>query len=167
MLDPTCPELIPAVIVNLDELVLPQLEGPHSRSAVKNMKLLLTNVVHRLEYEGPALAADNAEKRGVLLELVGQAKNVDGAAELGRRLDNISSAGSYVAVAALAEEAELLRQLVIDASLLVHRNRATLGHENTEALLAPLRRQLRAQLERHLAAVAHVTPAEVYDHKGA
>jgi hypothetical protein len=167
VLNPTCPELLRAVIANLDELVLPQLQGPHARSSVKNMKLLLTNVIHRLEHEGPELAADNAEKRAVVRELVERAADLDGAAELGRRLENIPAAGSYVAVAALAEEAERLRQLVIDASLLVHRSAATLGQDKADKVLAPLRQQLRAQLDRDLGAVAHVTPAEVYDHKGA
>ncbi|TAM64460.1 hypothetical protein [Mycobacterium sp.] len=167
MLNPTCPELLRAVIANLDELVLPQLEGPHARSSVKNMKLLLTHVIHRLEHEGPELAADNAEKRVAITELVELAPDLDGAAELGRRLEKIPSAGSYVAVATLADEAGQLRQLAIDASLLVHGNTAALGQEKADELLAPLRRQLRAQLGRDLGAVAHITPSEVYDHKGA
>ena len=166
MLIPTCPELLEAVIVNLDELVVPQLEGPHARSAVKNMKLLLRNVIDRLEHEGPALTADNAEKRSVLAELVQQAGTLEEAAELGRRLDKIRFAGSYVTIAALAEEAGLLRQLAIDASVLVHRNAEALGQEKADELLAPLRRQLRAQLDREATAISHVTPVEVYDHKG-
>jgi hypothetical protein len=42
---------------------MPQLEGPRSRGAAKNVKLLPVYVIHRLEQEGAALTADNAERR--------------------------------------------------------------------------------------------------------
>lgn len=162
MLNPTCPDLLRAAIANMDELVLPQLEGPHARSAAKNITLLLTHVIYRLEHEGRALAADNAEKRGVLTALTEQV----GAAELRTRLDAVPCAGSYVAIEELADEATQLRQIAVDASLYVHRNRDAIGAEETAALLAPLRTQLRTQLDRDGAAVDHLTPAEIYDHKG-
>jgi hypothetical protein len=162
MLNPTCPDLLRAVMTNLDELVLPQLEGPHARSAAKNIKLLLTHVIYRLEHQGGALATDNAEKRAVLAALTEQV----GAGDLQARLDAIPSAGSYVDIDELAEEAAQLRQLAIDTSLHVHRNRDAIGADRAAALLSPLRTQLRAQLDRDRAAVGHLTPAEIYDHKG-
>jgi hypothetical protein len=166
MLNPTCPDLIRAVMINIDELVLPQLEGPHARSAAKNIRLLLANVLYRLEHEGEALATDNGEKRSVLSTLTEQVGDLNGASELRDRLAAIPDRGSYVSVPALAEEATSLRQLMIDASLLVHRSAASLGEDKAEEVLSPLRSQLRAQLDRDSAAVCHVTPAEVYDHKG-
>jgi hypothetical protein len=161
VLNPTCTDLLQAVITNLDELVLPQLEGPHARSAAKNMKLILEHVIQRLPVEGASLAQDNAEKRVVLAEVTERA----GAPELRNRLDSIPSAGVYVTLADVATEAAALRQLAVDTSLFVHRS-AELGEEQTDALLAPLRAQLRAQLDRDAASIAHLTPAEIYDHKG-
>jgi hypothetical protein len=161
MLNPTCADLLEAVITNLDELVLPQLEGPHSRSAAKNMKLILQHVIQRLPVEGSALATDNDEKRAVLAEVTEKA----GASELRSRLDAIPSAGRYVALADLADEAAALRQLSVDTSLFVHRNLALEESEAAE-LIAPLRAQLRAQLDRDSTSIAHLTPAEIYDHKG-
>jgi len=163
MLNPTCSDLLRAVIANVDELLLPQLNGPHAISAAVNIKLLLVNVLQRLEHEGNDLATDNVEKRAVLATL---ADNVD-APELRSRLDAIPRAGNYVAIKQLAEEAIALRQLAVDSSLHVHRNAATIGEEKAAALLGPLRSQLRAQLNRDGAAIGHLTPAEIYDHKGA
>ncbi|MEB3071699.1 hypothetical protein [[Mycobacterium] vasticus] len=162
MLNPTCPDLLRAIIANMDEVVLPQLEGPHALSAGKNIKLLLAHVIYRLEHEGESLATDNAEKRSVLATLTERA----GASELRARLDGIPDAGRYVRVEDLAVEAIRLRELAVDASLYVHHNAATLGAAATAECLGPLRAQLRAQLDRDSAAVSHLSPAEIYDHKG-
>jgi hypothetical protein len=161
VLNPTCTDLLQAVIANLDELVMPQLEGPHARSAAKNMKLILEHVIQRLPVEGASLAQDNAEKRVVLAEVTQEA----GASELYARLGAIPTAGDYVSLADVAQEAAALRQLAVDTSLFVHRS-TDLDDERTDALLAPLRAQLRAQLDRDAASIAHLTPAEIYDHKG-
>lgn len=158
MLNPTSRDLLRAAIATMEELILPQLEGPHARSAAKNINLLLTHVIHRLEHEGPSLAEDNTEKRAVLSALTDRI----GATELRTRLDAIPAAGSYVTIEDLASEAGQLRQLAIDASLHVHRA----CEERAAVVLAPLRAQLRAQLDRDVAAVSHLTPADIYDHKG-
>jgi hypothetical protein len=162
MLKPTCPDLLRAVIANIDELVLPQLQGPHARSAANNIKLLLTHVIHRLQHEGNALAADNAEKRTVLAALTDQV----GANDLRSRLEAIPSAGAYTPIECLAGEAIHLRQLAVDTSLYVHGSVADIGEDKVAELLGPLRAQLRTQLDRDSAAVGHLTPAEIYDHKG-
>jgi len=61
------------------------------------------------------------------------------------------------------------KPLVIDIwpGKTVEDNAATIGEEKAAALLGPLRSQLRAQLNRDGAAIGHLTPAEIYDHKGA
>lgn len=48
----------------------------------------------------------------------------------------------------------------------VRSSRSTYGEQKTDELLAPLRKQLRSQIDRETPWIAHIQASDIYDHRG-
>jgi hypothetical protein len=160
-MQPTSADILRAVVANLEELVLPQLEGDHARSAGECARMLVNHVILRLEAEGEVLAVDNAEKRTVLLGLARDlsAERVtpdiaDLAAAIERGVAACPDVGEYRSVAALTAENDALKALMDVAVRRLHDARSELDESRAAALRAALRVQLRAQIDREASLVA-------------
>lgn len=161
-MQPTNLDILRSVVVNLEAEVLPQLEGPSARSSGACIRMLLNHVILRLEGEDEALDADSREKRELLASLASELRGHGDeqlealATRLGRDAAGVTDPGSPVPTAALAAENDALKELVATAVDTIHDARGRLGDDTCDRLLAPVRGQLRAQLDRELALV---TPA--------
>ena len=71
-MNPPAGEVLHACVQNLEELVAPQLTDPHAKSALMCVRMLINHVILRLAQEGPALAADCAEKHQLFEGLLEQ-----------------------------------------------------------------------------------------------
>jgi hypothetical protein len=155
---PTSAQILRGVVANLEELIVPQLEGPHAQSAGANAVMLLEHVILRLESEGEALAADNGEKRALLGSLGDvPAPLEDAAREVSRRLADTPEIGTYASIAALTEENEQLKSVLDDWLVAIH-GAPELDEAETDRFRAPIRTQLRAQVDRE---AAFVVPIEL------
>lgn len=80
-MNPSAQEVLRSCVQNLEELVAPELQSPHAKSAMMCVRMLLNHVILRLDLEGQALAVDSAEKRELLSALVADRSVSDGLAE--------------------------------------------------------------------------------------
>jgi len=159
---PTSAQILRGVVANLEELIVPQLEGPHAQSAGANVVMLLEHVILRLESEGEALAADNGEKRALLGLLGDVPAPLEGAArEVTRRLAGIPENGPYVSVDALTDENERLKS-VLDGWLSAVHAASDVDEAESSRLCAPIRTQLRAQVDREAAFVAPIALERIF-----
>lgn len=163
---PTSAQILRGVVANLEELVLPQLEGPHAQSAAANAVMLLEHVILRLESEGRALAADNHEKRALLGSLGEVPAPLERAArEVSERLVDAPENGTYASIDALTEENERLKSILDDWLMAIH-SAADVDEAETDRLRAPIRAQLRAQVDREAAFVAPVALERIFRNPG-
>lgn len=159
---PTSAQILRAVVTNLEELVLPQLQGPHARSAAANAVMLLEHVILRLESEGEALGADNGEKRNLLGSLDEVPASLhDGAREVMQRLADTPETGGYASIESLTEENERLKSILDDWLTAIHAA-DDLAEEETRRLRAPIRAQLRAQVDREARLVVPIALDRIF-----
>lgn len=159
---PTSAQVLRGVVENLNELVVPQLEGPHAQSAVANATMLLEHVILRLESEGEALTADNGEKRALLQSLGEVPAPLTGAAHrVSEVLAETPAAGTYVSIDALTAENEALKAILDEWLRAVH-GATDLDEATSQTLRDPVRSQLRAQVDREAELVAPITIDQVF-----
>jgi hypothetical protein len=156
-MQPTSIQLLQAVVANIEELMLPQLQGDHARSAGENARMVLNHVILRLACEGQMLADDNREKRQTLDAFAEAISSSGGdlsalSGRLRSGLERIAEQGDYRPVEALSQENFQLKQLMNDAVMGLHAGKDELG-PRYESLRGGLRTQLRAQLDREASLV--------------
>lgn len=65
-MNPSAQDILRGCVENLEELVAPELDSPHAKSAMMCARMLINHVILRLDQEGAALAEDCREKRRLL-----------------------------------------------------------------------------------------------------
>ena len=172
-MQPNNSEILRAIVANLEELVVPQIQGAHAESALQNIVMLLEHVILRLGAEGKSLAIDNSEKRAVLAEIaealgaIPNGESVGSGAGLLSSLEAIETAGPYVEMDSLKRENESLCEITNDWILRIHDARSRVGEKVFDELRAPLRAQLRAQMDREAVLVAPIDRARIFEDKDA
>lgn len=150
-MQPTTIEILRSCVVNLEEVVTPNLDDPHARSAALCIRTLLNHVALRLEKEAQNLQDDSREKRALIAGLIPRLQAVGGAAAdslvaLAQRLDagvgSIEASPAYIATETLTEENDALRRLVVDCLKTLQAQR---NHIPTD-VFAELKRTIRTQL---------------------
>ncbi len=149
---PSAREIIEGIAWALDKRVAPHATEPWAASSLRSIRGLLQHLAERVEIEGPLLAEDNADLRGVLagaLDRLGE----NGAAwaalapEVRAILDRAwRDPAAYPTVASLTEENEALSALV---EWLIHALHADgLDDLARAATIAAVREYLARQAER-------------------
>jgi hypothetical protein len=123
---------------------------------------VLNHVVLRLENEPQALLQDNAEKRelfgrlSALIDRDAAARSVGRLPELARTMSALAqerAPDSYVPTERLVQTNDRLKEVADQLIQQLHAHRAELG-DAFDAIRQPLRRQLRAQMDREVAMIA-------------
>ncbi len=159
-MQPTITEILRAIVANLEELILPQLEGDHAQSAGYCARMLLNHLIQRIRKEGPLLCADSREKREMLKSLSEVIETgLKGGDHPGLRalsievregLERIPYTQRYVSIEELTAENDSLKTLVEAVIRVLHEHRDRLDTEVYDRLIESVRGQLRAQLCREL-----------------
>jgi hypothetical protein len=153
-MQPTNIEILRACVVNLEEVVTPNLEDPHARSAALCIRTLLNHVALRLEKEAHNLQADSREKRELIAGLIPRLRTVAGGAadalkDLAARLEqgvrSTKENPAYITPEALTEENDALRRLVVDCLKTLQARRGDIEAETFAELKRTIRKQLRAE----------------------
>lgn len=161
-MQPTNIEILRSCVVNLEEVVTPNLDDPHARSAALCIRTLLNHVALRLEKEAENLQADSREKRALIAGLIPRLQAVGGAAAtdlnaLAKRLDagvaGIQESPAYIATDVLTEENDALRRLVVDCLKTLQAQRNVIPSDVFAELKRTIRAQLRAETVRDNATV--------------
>jgi hypothetical protein len=156
-MQPSSVQLLRAVVANLEELVIPQLEGDHARSAAECARMVVNHVILRLEGEGEVLGTDNAEKRLLLaglattLEAGRTTAGADLAAMVRSELEALPATMSYVSMDRLTMENDTLKEVLEQVIIALHEAAQALGR--VEGMRSEIRAQLRAQLDRETSLV--------------
>lgn len=164
-MQPTCIQIIRAIGLNLEEIILPALDQSHAKSAAVAARGLLEHVALRLEKEGRHLIEDNQEKRQLLAGLADKIENtnslaqIGGLAELALQLregaNSTPQLAQYVSIDELTAENDALKGLLEGAIVALYKHHGDVDSASFEALRQSIRKQLRAQLDREVAFVTH------------
>ena len=150
-MQPTNIEILRSCVVNLEEVVTPNLDDPHARSAALCIRTLLNHVALRLEKEAQNLQQDSREKRELIAGLIPRLQSISGDAlpALARRLDigvsAIAANPEYITPAALTAENDALRRLVVDCLKTLQAQRDAIATDVFAELKRTIRTQLRAE----------------------
>lgn len=159
---PRADEILHSVIATYEEYVLPEVRDPFARSVALTTANLLRHVNLRIQHEGPALAADNAELRALLAVVRSFLHDVGGEGDVTSLLVDLDAIGdarttgpaAYPTLTDLIDDATDLRWLLQRAIRLLEGRRAELEPNPAYGpLRRDIRRYLRASLEREGALV--------------
>lgn len=159
-MQPSNAEILRAVVANLEEVIIPELQTSHAKSAGACARMLLNLVCNRLEREAPLLCDDSAEKRAVLTELAATIDRTPAAAscaplpalaaDVREYLAATPHTGTHIGIEELTVENDELKGLIERAVTTLYEHRDDLGTDAYTALNQPIRTQLRAQVDREL-----------------
>jgi hypothetical protein len=161
-MQPTTVELLRGVVVNFEELILPDLKPGHAASAGSCIRMVLNHIILRLEQEPQVLLQDIAEKRALFAQLVEQMdrdpklRGIERLSSLSGRMAALAKttpATGYVPVGDLVALDDEMKTAVSDLIEELHAQRDAIG-EAFDTMREPIRLQLRAQMDREIGMVA-------------
>jgi hypothetical protein len=151
----TSVDILRGSIINLEELVIPNIADPHARSAAMCIRTLLNHVALRLEKGDRNLFDDSREKRQLFADLQKSIDETslpqavrDGILAAHRRAAEIDAVPVLTTTAALTTENDALRVLTIELLKTLNAAKAEMPAEIFATIIKPVREQLDREAER-------------------